>query len=326
MKTSIISANSIKTDYRLELLSTAIYLSYLDEKSFVVSQSDLGSSAINERFADFVNHPAVTEYPRLWELGLWWGEVPRLALFLTDDIHLMEEYKLEDGFYKIIENAFDTLIEYVAHLRDFDLKSNFPDYYKTTLQENMEFRKILNDSITNHPYNEILEDYTGLKFDNTHIVLMNILKCSIGVWTGSSVNRNIYSFCGSYWLQVAQGNKSLERVLFSIIWHEFLHSVINPLSDNLFPDGLVTTEEQSVWYCALNESIIWAITHRLCVQNDIVKSSDNAWYFENALRNKAPKTEAMYNLLLQYEADRKSFNTIADFYPQLQKEFGQPPD
>lgn len=319
-------ANLITTDYRLELLSTAIYLSNLDEKSFIVSQQDLGSTAINERFADFVNHPAVTEYPKLWELGLWWGEVPRLAMFLTEDIYLKEQYKLEDGFNKGIQNAFEALTEYVAHLSDFNLKSDFADYYKSTLQENLGFRKELNDLIANHPYKEILEDYSGLKFDNTHIVLMNLLKSSFGVWTGTSNNRNIYSFCGRYWLQVAQGNKGLERVFFSIIWHEFLHSVINPLSDKLFPGELLTTEEQATWYCALNESIIWAITHRLCFRNDIVKGSDNAWYFANARRNKAPKTEVMYNLLLQYEADRQNYNSIADFYPQLQKEFGQPPD
>ena len=196
----------------------------------------------------------------------------------------------------------------------------------TRFPENDEFIALLNSLLTENHLQSILEDYIGHRIGTTHIRLMNLLKTSMGVWNGDHPNRQVYCFCSRHWLKVGQNNNCLKTNFYHTVWHEFLHSVINPLSDQLFPGGITITEEQSTWYCALNESILWAITHRLCHQLGITSDQDNGWYFNNARRNKAPQAEEIYALLPQYEADRQIYSSIADFYPVLQAEFGNPPD
>ena len=264
-------------------------------------------------------------YPELWELGLWWGEIPRLALFLTDEITLKDAYWQE---YRPEYWPSETKLkieDYIRQLQDFFHQSNFQQFYTDTLPDNKEFITLLDTLLTELPVQKILDDYIGQKIGITHIILANLLKTSIGVWTGDGANRQVYCFCSRHWLRVGHKNNILKTNLHHTVWHEYLHSVINPLSDQLFPDGITTTEEQSKWYCALNESILWAITQRLCLLNGIVSESDNGWYFDNARRNKAPKTEELYTLLLEYESNRAKYPGIKDFHPILQKEFGSLP-
>lgn len=317
--------NIITTDIRVELISTVIYLSGLQNEGIVVSSDDLCSDAIDKRFAEFINHPAVTMYPELWEMGLWWGEIPRLALHLSDDITLQNDYWLsnEPDFWPSEEKPM--IIEFVKQLKDFFNQSDFRQFYTDNLPENDEFINLLSSLLAEYPLQEILEDYLGQQIGTTHIILMNLIKTSIGVWTGDYQSKQVYCFCSRHWLMMGRKNNCLQINFYNTVWHEFLHSVINPLTDQLFPGGITATEEQSIWYCALNESILWALTHRLCRQIGIVSDSDNGWYFNNARRNKAPKAEELYALLVNYEAQRHNYKSIADFYPVLQAAFGNPP-
>jgi hypothetical protein len=320
------SADKFTTDIRVELISTVIYLAEMQKHRIVVSSEDLGSDALNQRFAGFVNHPAVAAYPALWDLGIWWDEIPRLAIHLTGDIHLVDSYYGKDGVQFLSPDEKLLMVDFVSHLRDFYTASRFSDYYRQSLQENSDFLALLNGLIAEHPLQSILEDYIGLKVGKVNFRLMNLLKSSFGVWTGDMDNRQVYSFCSRHWLLVGQRNKCLKLNLYHTIWHEFMHSVINPLSDKLFPDETLANEEQMTWYCALNESIIWAVTHRLCHSIGLSDDSDNELYFTNSRRNKAPKAEQMFDVLKDYDNCRDKYRTIADFYPVLQSAFGNPPE
>lgn len=159
----------------------------------------------------------------------------------------------------------------------------------------------------------------------TNVILSNLLRSFYGVWNHFNP-KQVYCFLSRYWLQVAKQNGNLDRILLGSIWHEFLHSIINPLTDQLFEDPSEIDEKYLDWYCRLNESIIWAITLRLLIKTKIVDTNNCDWYFKNAERNRAPKAEAMHNLLWEYESQQNDFRSIREFYPVLQKEFGEVPN
>ncbi len=123
----------ISTDIRVELISTVIYLANMQSQRIVVSQDDLGSDAIDNWFKDFRNHSAVTMFPELWEQGLWWGEIPRLALYMTDDIFLQAAFWQEYNSEYWPSETKQKIIDFVQQLQDFYFQSSFRRFYTDTL-------------------------------------------------------------------------------------------------------------------------------------------------------------------------------------------------
>ncbi|HRY83276.1 MAG TPA: hypothetical protein P5533_01440, partial [Candidatus Cloacimonadota bacterium] len=69
--------------------------------------------------------------------------------------------------------------------------------------------------------------------------------------------------------------------------------------------------------CPLNESIIWAITIRLLLAEGIITEKSVGAMIQNGERNKAPMTESMYTLLIDYETKRHLYPGISDYFPVL---------
>ena len=317
----------IQTDFRIELSSAVIYLSNFNNEYFIDKSENDYSKMINHKFKTFKEHQVVLMFPDMWEMGLRWDGIPQLALHLNSNIELSEKIQLSEELQSRFNNNISDLMKFLSLLKDFSKKSNFENFYNEDLDNVTKFVSYLNNELKKYPLIFILENYLNIKLYKQSIILSKLLKSSFGATIiDSENNREIFCIMSSYWLNVANNNGRLNLNLLSTIWHELLHSIINPLTNKLFGENPFNlSESQLDWYCELNESIIWAITLRLLIQEKILSKRDYNWYFDNAIQNGAPKTKEMNELLMKYENDKVNYSNFREFYPILQNEFGQPP-
>lgn len=313
-------------DYRLELLTCVSYLSGTTDEGFLISELTEYTDFIDNYFTDYKHHPVLEEFSSLWKDGMGWVDIPRLALNLTEHIILRDDADITNGLWSNSPEKDNRLRQFVSLLRDFALQSDFTKFYHQEELKSADYIDFLNQQLAKRPLKKILEDYLRIELGESSVVLTNLLRFSCAVTLMHHSKKEIYSFCSRYWFQVAQNNNNLENAMASTIWHECLHSVINPLSANLFINTEDMTQNQIDWFCALNESIIWAITLRLLIRESILSDRDIEWYCEDGRQNKAPQTREMHDLLLEYEAKPSKFENIVSFYPVLQAGYSQVPE
>ncbi|MEM8741947.1 MAG: DUF4932 domain-containing protein, partial [Pseudomonadota bacterium] len=112
-----------------------------------------------------------------------------------------------------------------------------------------------------------------------------------------------------------------------LLWHEFSHSFVNPLSeiyvDKLFESRLLAIPiDQQMrnmnypnWITIVNEHVVRAITTRLAYQ-------ERGQVLGDAEREKEKNRgfiylDAILEQLALYETSRTQYPTFADFYPQI---------
>ncbi len=311
---------SISTDYRIELFSLIGFLSDIEgHYTFDYTETEY-TNRLNECFSDFSNHKAVKEFPKIWENGLCWDAIPFLAFHLDNNFEFKSDFEISKRLIARYDNNFKEVTDYLIHVKDFAKVSNFKDFYNK-YAENILIEEV-SEEASKIDYRKSIEGYLKLKLYDSKVILSNLFISSFGV-TMEYEEKKIYSIIGGGSIRMAKKNNGFRRVVHSIIWHEFLHSVVNPLSDRLFSNPLEKNDEQVEWYCQLNESIIWAITFRLLVKHKILQEAHKDWYYNNAIRNGAPKAGSMNELLIDYE--NGNYSNFEDFYPRLQKLCGSIP-
>jgi hypothetical protein len=314
----------IKTDFRIELFSLIVFLSKLDNKRSVDRSENSYTKILKNKFIKFVNHQAISEFPKMWDKGLCWDAIPFLALHLKDDFTFIKNNDISERLKARYDGDFIEIINYLILVRDFAEITNFKQFYDSNKQN--EFIAEVNSKASEYSIIELLENYIKLKLSESTIIMSNIFISSFGVTIETENRKQIYCIMSGYSLKVSQKYNGFDRLLLSIIWHEFLHSIINPLTDRLFDNPLEMSDNQVAWYCQLNESIIWAITFRLLLKKQIVDENDGKWYFNNASKNRVPKAKEMNSLLIEYEKKENKYINIEVYYPILQQEFGNPPN
>jgi uncharacterized protein YozE (UPF0346 family) len=311
----------IRTDYRIELVSLIGFLSNLEGKYTIDRTETDYTQELIKRFSEHSNHPAVTNFSEMWDNGLCWDAIPFLLLHLDDNFQVKENTMFPERLKARYDNDFQEVIDYLDQIKDFAQISAFRTFYDS--YNSNQLLEEANHILSQYNMIYILENYLQVKFDKASVLMTNLFTSSFGVSIVNNNEKEVFAVIGGGSLRMAQRNNAMERIVLSVVWHEFMHSIINPLSDKLFANPFQMSDEEVDCYCALNESIIWALTFRLLYKHGIVTEQDESWYFNNARNNRAPKTEELYRLLPIYEQN-KSIN-IVDFYPQLKDEFfGEP--
>lgn len=316
---------NIKTDYRIELFSLIAFLSKLDEKRAIDRSENSYTNLLNENFTQFSDHQAVIEFPKMWNRGLCYDAIPFLLFHLDDDFILMEELEFSERLKIRYDGDSQDLIKYLDLVRDFASQTKFQKFYESNLDN--EFFTEVNAKAAEYPIIDILENYLNLQLSASKVVLSTLFFSSFGITIESQNSKQIYCVMSGTMLKLSRqhSDRYFSSNLLAIIWHEFLHSIVNPLSDQLFDNPLTMSDAQVRWYCKLNESIIWALTFRLLLSENLVSTKDGEWYFSNAEKNGAPKAKAMNDLLIEYENDKAKYKNFEIFYPVLQRAFGQRP-
>jgi len=313
----------IRLDQRLELLLTAMFISDYDTKGFCVDPEDEYAREALEKFGSFVAHPAVANISRVWDTEIDCSSPPHYALTLTEDIKLDPSFNLDQVRESLVPNA--DLSRFTADLRGFHRKADFTLHFSQLQSRLAPWLEKLNDLIARRPVQHILEHYLGQKLPATEVLLCTLTRPFLSVTVSGTRGETLYCLCSRKWLEIAEQKDSLERILISAIWHEFSHHEINPLTFGLYDNLNKLNQEQVNWCCALNESIINAITIRLLLQEEVISEKHTDWMVKNAERNKASQTRAVLDLLLDYEQNRSRYPDISSIHPRLVEAVGPPP-
>ncbi|MCB5285935.1 MAG: DUF4932 domain-containing protein [Candidatus Cloacimonetes bacterium] len=307
----------IRLDKRMELIFAVLQLSDYYNPGLYVCSDDPQAKLVREILGDHSHLPAVTKLSTVWEEEINWDIFSIFALSLAGDYTL--DPVTDTSYLQQFIKGTNSIQRYAAWLRDFAGQSNFDRYYSLLEEQYAPYLRKLNILLDSRPVQAILEDYLGITFPRTELILSTLMNTFMSITHPGREAETVYCLCSRSRLDIAERNKGLERILLSAVWHEFSHHVINPLTFGLFAEPDAISQDQVNWCCELNESIIWAINTRLLVLENIITMKDITWMLENAVKNKAPQTPVMHDLLCEYETKRHIYPSIAEYYPVLLK-------
>ena len=317
---------AVEVDPRVELMAV---IQLLDDYPVLTAFESPYRSDAKAYFAGFSKHSAVTTFDRLASDGFAFDAVPKFFASLTNppNVELNGDVPSE-----AIERAggIENLKQFAPQIAEFASESDFSAFYrahKGTYRTSVD--STLKDASTAVGQ---LEDYLGVKFPAARIVVSPLLHDGGFAMRGGRPDAQ--AFVGP--VRVRDGFPDFgDKVrLGRLIWHEFSHTVVNPLTSQA--KARVATLEVTEpgframmrkhayedWETIVNESIIRAIEVRLAERQ---LGSDAAKTVQaDQLKRGFVHVPRLVALLHEYESNRKAYPTLAEFYPELLTAFREP--
>lgn len=227
----------------------------------------------------------------------------------------------------------DALDGWIAALRAFSLDPAFAAY---RAEEDAALEGPLaafRASVHEADYRGKIESYTGLRFDGEYYVLLSpYLKA------GGQVNSVVLKDDGRYEIQSLVGPEQSGSALDfrpeefpGTAWHELAHGLLDTLADlnRAEIEANAPLEKTLPWTCyggdwvqCVKEHVVRAVMIRLIARN--YGEAAAARRLQEEGEKRFPYLKPMIERLREYEADRKRYPTLVDFYPRLLSVFPAP--
>ncbi|MBM3280417.1 MAG: DUF4932 domain-containing protein [Candidatus Handelsmanbacteria bacterium] len=218
--------------------------------------------------------------------------------------------------------------DWVAALREFAAQSAFERFFAQQIPFYYHLVEQVGKKLRGEDLLGPLEAYYGMGLDEYHLVLSPLLhRGGFGPLLPLGEGRRAgYAIVGPDALIGKRPTYSL-RHLRELVWHEFGHSFINPLTATRgeqlqaqagrfapLQERMAATGYPT-WESCVNEHLIRAITARLWRQAEGEEAGHRATQAE--LTRGFTYAPALYHLLAEYETHRAKYPSIAAFLPQL---------
>lgn len=311
----------IQVDYKVELFGVLITLS--DEyKSFLNifqfdERNDYYVKKIKENFSFLKTTEILKEFNSLKnECKLHYQNPIELALSIDDNYVLK---KNASNFFKQ-----EKIINFLNKLKDFEKRINFKTFYLENKDLYMQWINSLETLLKKYNIKQKIVDYCGEKYNNLNFYL-NLIPFETNGGYGFSIDNNAY-----YCLKAIKCDYTINNEIFlnsnsgiylPITLHEYLHSIINPLTikSNIFVDTKYLekyyTQAYNSDYYVINENIVRAIVIRiLCfLLND--------YSLEELIQKEVEKgfefVPVIIKSLIEYENNRQKYLNIDLFYEKI---------
>ena len=315
----------IGADPRLELLTVVQLLSrypYLTPY-----RTDYARDAI-AHFTNYPPHQAIALFRNFSADGNWSDAYPTAMLYLSDPPALEERETIPTYIYEAFRGP-ENFARFLQALRDFARRTDFNRFFarqnKLYLQLEYKLRKDLAEA---NPSVEI-EDYFGTPQLSYHLVLSPLLHHGgFGPHLGRTGGPfDVYTLLGPTGAERGIPRFGPREQLLQIVWHEFSHAFVNPLSEGYYReierrsalfDPLAEQMNRlgyTRWLDCANEHIIRAIVARLA-HHHLGPEAGN-----RALREESSRgfryIHALARRLEEYEARRRDYPTLDAFFPRL---------
>ncbi len=318
----------VKVDPRIELLSVVQLLSgYMRINSLDLEYKD----EILDYFQAYQNHQAVKIFKGLANAGFSYDAPPTAMLYLSQPPEL--EYKVPfTDYLKQRAGGERKLRQFVDSLRDFAVESNFIAFYNQHQAFYEQLVEGVKDKIEDEDYVADLEGYYRSSQEGYYIILAPLFHAGgYGPRVEIQENRyNIYNICGPSNEEEQKPIFGSEWNLCYLVWHEFSHSFINPLTEQYshevgqYSSLLAPIAEKMKsqaypnWSTVVNEHIVRAVTARLTY----LKYGKTAG--DTVLRNEKNRgfvyIEDLTKALEEYE-NSQEYSNFEEFYPEILKVF-----
>ena len=328
---------NVSVDPRIELLSVVQLLSgYVMGASLVNTDATTYRRDLDVYFAPFRGHRAVTLFAEMYPKGFAFDVPPNVMLYFSNPPRLTQLQALPDDLKKRAGGERQ-LNEFIDALRDFARVSRFMEFYRAHVRT---YQRIVDNTRATAKGKHlvgVLESYLGMKQHSYNVFLMPL---AIELGFGVNVKRSdgtldIYQMIGRG--SVNQGipvfGAGGEFTLQHIVWHEFSHSFVNPLTaqhraevnkyQSLYQPIAMQMKQQAYadWEHAVNEHIIRALTSRLTSRE--TSPAVGAAELQEDKSSGFLYVDALAQRLREYENNRSKYATFADFYPQLLNVFAE---
>ncbi len=311
----------ISVDPRMELLSIVQSLADFANKGMMISEGALDyTDDVKHHFSGMRNHAAIKQYERMAREGFSFDAPPKLMLYLTDDLDDIADFaSLDDG---IIRRAGGKryIMNFITELRNFRDESGFNAFYNAHSDY---YQRLVVDTAAKLDTGDCLGaliEYFGIEQSSYNLVLVPLNSGGYGATLANAAGRpDVYAI-------IPPPSRSTES-LVSFIWHEFGHSYVNALSAiyrhqlnqyaHLFNpiEDRMRKQAYGGWETTVNEHIIRAMTSRLNAR--AYGDESGLAELQGHLSRGFVYIEPLYEALLDYEDNRETYPTFADFFPNL---------
>lgn len=315
----------VETDLRIELLTIIQYLSdnpLLTRYDFPYRQEMI------KQFLPFKGHFAVAKTKMLFDRGFSFDGPPGVMMHLSQPPELkvvvpFTQYLIDraDGEINLRE-FLDGLRVFVKETKFMQIMEQFKPYFETIESQTRQ-------KFDSKAYLKQLEAYYGYGQHSYHIILGSFIHCGgygprVQLEDGTS---DIYSIIGP--CDVIGDYPDFGGVTYfeGLIFHEFSHSFINPLTDEHWKDfkdlgklfSPISSDMQNLaygdWKTCINEHLGRVFTARIAYAN----KGYETWEREIEEDIKIgfvylPYLDKLYQI---YEQNRSKYPTIRDFYSEI---------
>jgi len=321
---------NIGVDPRMELLAAVQILSDYNQRTNLITQQSFDyKQEIQAEFAPYRAHRAVKVFNRMSQRGFSFDAPPAVMLYLTPPPELEVHTPFSDYLLQRAGGE-KRLGELIAALREFAVDTDFMSFYAQNQPFYDQITANVSDLLAGTDDLAALEAYYGMQEHSYNIVLVPLFHAggfgpSVARPDGSS---DVYSIGGPHAVDEqglpAFGSQESFRYL---IWHEFAHSFVNPQTAlhldevNTYAHLLKPIQDEMKkqaygdWQTVVNEHIVRAITTRLSYVLVGQEAGDAALAYET--ERSFIYLPELLEQLERYEANRDTYPTFADFYPEL---------
>ena len=315
----------IGTDPRLELL-TAVQL--LSQYRYLTPYRVDYASDLITYFSRYPPQQAVALFRSL-SLDTGWSDAyPTAMLYLSDPPVLELIQPIPTHIYRAFRGE-ENFTRFVHALRNFARQTQFNHFFTRSQKLYSRLRaRLLEELAGADPTGEV-EAYFGTRQISYHLVLSPLLHHG---GFGPHIGRpggpyDVYTLLGPTDATHGLPEYGPRDQLLQIIWHEFSHAFVNPLSEEYYPmlrphaDLFAPLAEQMAsigytnWLDCANEHLIRAVTARLAHHYLGAEAG------RRALREESGRgfryIHAIARRLEEYESQRDRYPTFATFFPRL---------
>ena len=320
---------NISVEPKIELMGILITLS--DESSIDRFKRLFEFGDNNDEYVNMIKK----EFSYLYETGLidrfnkikdkyrlHYQEPIKLVLMLDDEF---DHKSLEAYCYEKPEQDF---YDFVSELKELYESPKFIDFFNNNRERYSNWVDSLAPFYEKYNILDAISTYCGDNYRNLELY-SNLIAFETNGGYG------IYLEDGAHYCNRASSSQyTVDNNLFAsqnidfklkIVIHEFLHGIINPLTDKykIFThdsDYLEKTDSlrfsgYGTDYSLANETIVRAITIKIC--SNIIKEIDPETLLNSENERGFVCIKDVYNMLSEYENNRGVYNNIDSFYEKI---------
>ena len=319
---------TVSVDPRIELL-TAIQSQVAGYDRLITHYDFQYAKDVRDYFKPYQKEAAVKYHKKMGEKGFAYDAPPTVMMHygslpvLGKSLALDEELLARAGGQKKVDQFIEASTRFYEKSDFAKFYADHQEAYKEMVTKTAAYLK------TNDPSKD-LDQFFAMPRDGYHLVLSPMSKA--GGYGPSIKNKaggvEIYGIIGP--TNVSSDKPDFdENSIHDLIWHEFSHSYVNPLTaehgeavkqlEPLFKPIEKTMDNMAYgqWEYALNEHIIRAINVRFIAQysgdaaaKEMLESEYNAGF---------RYIKPLYEAIMKYEANRGTYKSFDQFFPELLK-------
>ena len=325
----------VSVDPRIELLS--VILSVSDYDSLIVSRESFPlvsrfdfkyKENLLSAFSEMKDDSVIDTFTEmLYNYGFAYS-FPVQACLVSSDLPEMKINKIVNKTALSRSGGLENLNNFLGEMSDFYIRSDFDSF----LKEHEDYYREIVWHVESLPVNEMvsrMEDYFGEQQSSYNIILASMFH-------PGGFGPNIYDSLGNKHVYSIIGPKSVSRGVprFGtvdefryLVWHEFSHSVVNPIVDSLYDEmepfsGLYDPLKEKLqhqiignWRDCIAEHIVRAVTVRLTCLYHGDKAGAEAMAKETGMG--FSYVPDICRVLEDYEASRDVYPVFRDYYPRI---------